>query len=358
MWDYYELLGLPRSAPPDDIKTAYRRLALKYHPDRNPGNKEAEEQFKLVSEAYQVLSDPEKRQLYDLYGHAGLEGMDFGGFSGFEDIFSGFGEIFEDFFGFGRRRRRSPQAQAGADLRHQVTLTLEEVVRGAEKELEVERRTNCRRCRGAGLEPGTQRQTCPQCNGQGQVSHHRGMLRVFTTCPNCRGVGTLITSPCQKCGGSGALKEKKKVQMRIPPGVDDGNRLRLRGEGEAGRGGGPKGDLYIEVKLAPHPVFKRQGRDLYYRNTLSFVTGALGTEISVPTLNSQVSLEIPPGTQSGAVFRLKGEGVPDLRNSQRGDLVVEIRLETPSHLSSRQEELLREFLRLEAAAPSEEQQKG
>ncbi|MEW6387135.1 MAG: molecular chaperone DnaJ [Thermodesulfobacteriota bacterium] len=358
MWDYYELLGLPRDAPPDDIKTAYRRLALKYHPDRNPGNREAEEQFKLVSEAYQVLSDPEKRQLYDLYGHAGLEGMDFGGFSGFEDIFSGFGEIFEDFFGFGRRRGRSARSQPGADLRHQVTLTLEEVIQGVEKELELERRTTCRRCRGKGLEPGTQLQTCPQCGGKGQISHHRGLLRVFTTCPGCRGAGTLVTSPCQKCAGFGTTKEKKKVHVRIPPGVDDGNRLRLRGEGEAGRGGAPKGDLYIEVKLAAHPLFKRQGKDLLYQKTISFVTGALGTEIAVPTLNGQVSLEIPPGTQSGTVFRLKGEGVPDLRSPERGDLIVEIRLETPTSLTSRQEELLREFLRLEKATLNEEGQKG
>ncbi len=350
MWDYYDLLKVGRNASVDDIKGAYRRLALKYHPDRNPGNKDAEEQFKRISEAYQVLSDPEKRQLYDLYGHAGLSGVDLGGFGGFDDLFGSFGDIFEDFFGFGRRKSRATQAQAGADLRHQVSLTLEQVVQGLHTELEVARRISCRRCNASGMEPGTERQVCPQCGGRGQISQSRGLLRVFTTCSTCRGMGSFITSPCQDCGGAGTLRENRKVQLRIPPGVDHGTRLRLRGEGETGRFGGPPGDLYIEVKVSPHPLFTRQGQSLHYQTHLSFVAATLGAEVEVPTLNGVAKLHIPPGTQPGATFRLQGEGLPDLRGARRGDLVVEVVLKTPLHLSTRQEELLKEFLALEAQA--------
>jgi len=347
MADYYDILGIRPHATLDEIKGAYRQLALKCHPDRNPGDKLAEEEFKRVSEAYQVLSDPEKRQLYDLYGPAGLNGMDLGDFGGFEDIFASFGEVFEDFFGFGRRRRRATRAQAGSDLRQVITLTLEEVLLGVEKELEVERRVPCRRCAGEGLEPGSKAQTCPRCGGRGQVSQSRGLLRVFTTCATCRGAGIFIPHPCETCGGHGMTRERRKMQVRIPPGVDHGNRLRLRGEGEAGRFGGPPGDLCIEVQVAPHPTLTRQGRDLLYRTELSFVEAALGWEITVPTLNGQAPLAIPAGTQAGAVFSLKGEGLPDLKNRKRGDLLVEVSLHTPTSLTPRQEELLKEFLKLE-----------
>jgi len=347
MADYYDILGIRPNATLDAIKGAYRQLALKYHPDRNPGDKVAEEAFKRVSEAYQVLSDPEKRQLYDLYGPAGLNGMDLGGFGGFEDIFASFGEVFEDFFGFGRRRRRASRGQAGADLRQVVTLTMEEVLEGAEKELEVERRVPCRRCAGEGLEPGTKAQTCAHCGGRGQVSQSRGLLRVFTTCSACGGAGIVIPHPCEACGGHGMTRERRKMQVRIPPGVDNGNRLRLRGEGEAGRSGGPSGDLYIEVQVAPHSTLTRQGRDLLFRTELSFVEAALGWEITVPTLNGQAPLIIPSGTQSGAVFSLKGEGLPDLKHRKRGDLLVEVALHTPTNLTPRQEELLKKFLKLE-----------
>jgi molecular chaperone DnaJ len=345
MTNYYELLGVGANATVDEIKSAYRQLALKYHPDRNPGDKTAEEEFKRVSEAYQVLSDPEKRQLYDLYGPAGLNGFDVGGFGGFEDIFSSFGDIFEDFFGLGRRRGgRASRAQFGADLRHTVTLTLEEVLTGVEKTITVERRILCQRCEGQGMEPGTSTQTCSTCGGRGQVSQSRGMLRVFTTCPVCRGAGSFIPHPCETCGGSGTIKEERQIQVRIPPGVDTGTRLRLRGEGEAGRFGGPPGDLYIEAQVMPHPFLRRKGRDLLYQTELSFVEAALGWEIIVPTLKGDAPLHIPPGTQPGEVFSLKGEGLPDLKTRKRGDILVEISLKTPTSLSPHQEELLKEFL--------------
>ncbi len=345
MKEYYEILGIAKDASLEDIKSTYRRLALKYHPDKNPGDTEAEDQFKLISEAYQVLSDSEKRQLYDLYGHAGLSDMDLGGFSGFEDIFGSFGEMFEEFFSFGGHRARADHAQPGADLRHRVVLTLEDVAHGLDTSLEVERRVSCRRCGGNGLEPGTQRQTCPRCGGRGQVSQSRGLLKIFNNCPDCLGAGTFITSPCVNCGGGGMVKEKKQLHVRIPPGVDAGTRLRLRGEGEAGTMGGPAGDLYLEVQIAPHPVFTRQERDLHYRAQLSFVEAALGTTVSIPTLNSQRRLTIPAGTQSGATFRIRGEGLPGLKGHPQGDLVVQMALETPTHLSPQQKKLLKEFLK-------------
>lgn len=346
MSEYYQILGVSRRATLEEIKSAYRRLALKYHPDKNPGDRIAEEQFKRISEAYQVLSDAEKRQLYDLYGQAGLAGMDLGGFSGFDNIFGSFGEIFEDFFSFGRRQKRSSGPQPGADLRQLVVLTLEEAAQGLDTSLEVERRVGCRGCRGTGLEPGTQRSPCPRCGGRGQVSQSRGMLKIHHTCPHCQGAGSIISSLCGDCGGAGIIKEKKQMHVRIPPGVDHGTRLRLRGEGEAGTLGGPPGDLYIEVQTAPHPLFTRDGQDLHYRTHLSFVEAALGTEVEVPTLHSRTRLRIPPGTQHGATFRIPGEGLPGLRGNSQGDLEVEIDLKTPTQLTPRQEELLKEFLRL------------
>jgi len=354
MRDYYEILEISHDTTVEEIKASYRRLAIRYHPDKNPGDRDAEEQFKHISEAYQVLSDSEKRQLYDLYGHAGLAGMDVGGFSGFEDIFGSFGEIFEDFFNFGQPQRRADQAQPGADLRHLVTVTLEDVAWGMETSLEIERGVPCRRCGGSGQEPGTRHQKCPRCQGRGKVSHSKRTLRLVNTCPQCEGTGTIIASHCTACRGTGMVQEKKQLQVRIPPGVDEGTRLRLRGEGEVGLRGGPPGDLYLEIKLAPHPLFTRQGRDLHYRASLSFVEAALGTTIEVPSLTSRARLEIPPGTQPGAAFPIPGKGLPGLRGKSRGDLVVAIELLTPSHLTSQQKELLVEFLKLaESVGPEE-----
>jgi molecular chaperone DnaJ len=347
MKEYYEILGICKDASLEDIKLTYRRLALKYHPDKNPGDVSAEEHFKLISEAYQVLSDSERRQLYDLYGLAGLEGLDLEGFGGFEDLFSSFGEVFDEFFSIGKKRPGTEQPQPGADLRHRVVLTLEEVAHGLDTSLEVERRVSCRRCGGQGLEPGSQRQTCLRCGGRGQVSQPRGPLKIFNNCPDCQGAGTVIPLPCEQCGGTGTVREKKQLQVRIPPGVDDGTRLRLRGEGEAGTLGGPPGDLYLEVQIAPHPVFSRQGRDLHYRVQFSFVTAALGTVVTVPTLTSQTRLEVPAGTQPGTLLRIPGQGLPGLKSKPRGDLVVEVSLETPANLTTQQKNLLQEFLKLQ-----------
>lgn len=357
MKEYYEILGIPREATLEEIKSTYRQLALKYHPDKNPGDKLAEEQFKTISEAYQVLSDSEKRQLYDLYGQAGLAGMDIGGFSGFEDIFGSFGEMFEEFFSFGSQRTRAERAQPGADLRHRVVLTLEEVAHGLDTSLEVERRVGCRRCDGSGLEPGTQRRTCLRCGGKGQISQSRGLLKIFNNCPDCLGAGAIITSPCVNCAGSGMVKEEKQLHVRIPPGVDSGTRLRLRGEGEAGTLGGPAGDLYLEVQIAPHPLFTREQRDLHYRATFSFVEAALGATLTIPTLNSQMPLKVPPGTQPGAAFRVPGKGLPGLKGKPWGDLVVEVALETPANLSPQQKKLLQEFLKLQAKPEGKKQKR-
>ena len=346
MTSYYEILEVSREATLEEIKTAYRRLALTYHPDKNPGDKVAEEQFKRISEAYQVLADLEKRQLYDLYGAAGLAGMDVGAFSGFEDVFNSFGEAFEDFFGFGRSRSRPDEPQPGADLRQRVVLTLEEVARGLSTSLSVDRRVHCPRCGGNGAEPGSDPQACPRCQGKGQVSQSKGLLKIMTTCPECQGAGTVVNTPCTGCEGAGVIKEKKQIQVRIPPGVDTGTRLRLRGEGEVGTNGAPPGDLYLEVYVAPHPVFTRKDKDLYYRAQISFVEAALGTEVEVPTLTAQTRLLIPPGTQPGATFRIPGLGLPGLRGKAPGDLVVVVDLQTPTRLSELQKQLLRQFLQL------------
>ena len=349
-WDYYAILGVPRQADAEEIKKAYRRLALKYHPDRNQGNRQAEEKFKEAAEAYEVLNDPEKRRLYDQFGHAGLQGMSFGGFRDFDDVFASFGDIFEDFFSFGGRSRRSPhRPQRGADLHYQVDIGFTEAIFGTDTTVEVGKTAVCPECHGNGVKAGSSLQTCSFCHGHGSISQVEGFFRINRTCPQCAGQGQVITDPCPQCHGQGRIRNIKQVNLRIPAGVDEGTRLRLRGEGEAGQNGGPPGDLFIDLRVGPHPVFQRQGLNLRCRVPVSFVEAAVGTEIDVPTLSGAKQLTIPPGTQPGAVFELFGEGVPDLRGNGCGSLMVELELTTPTNLTPRQMELLREFLRLEGS---------
>jgi len=347
--DYYEVLGVNRGASDSELKTAYRKLALKFHPDRNPGDKEAEEQFKEAAEAYEVLHDPQKRQIYDQYGHQGLEGTGFSGFGGFEDIFSSFGGIFEDLFGFGGgggRRSRS-HVQRGADLRYDLTLSFMDAAFGTETEIEVQKRVTCPECSGTGCESGTQPETCAHCQGAGQVSRTQGFFTVRTTCPVCRGKGQMITHPCKTCGGGGQVVDRKTVAVKIPAGVDSGSRLRLSNEGEAGAYGGPPGDLYVFISVEPHEFFHRDNTNVICQVPITVVQAILGDEISVPTLNGEKTLKIPKGTQHGDVFRFKGEGIPSLRNRRRGDQVIQAVIKIPTSVSKKQEKLLREFEKLE-----------
>ncbi|MBW1659746.1 MAG: molecular chaperone DnaJ [Deltaproteobacteria bacterium] len=343
--DYYEILGVARSATQEEIKKAYRKLALKYHPDRNPDNKEAEERFKEASEAYEVLSDPEKRQIYDQFGHDGLKGTGFTGFRGFEDIFSSFGDIFGDFFGFGARSRSGPTR--GDDLRYDLEITFEEAAFGKDVELEIPRTVRCETCGGTGAKPGTHPITCPACGGRGQVTRSQGFFSISTTCSTCQGTGQIIPEPCPDCGGTGRVKKKRKVALKIPAGVDTGSRLRLRGEGEAGERGGPPGDLYVVIHVKPHEFFERSGDDIYCKVPISFTTAALGGKVEVPTLEGVETIQIKKGTQSGEVFQLKGKGFPRLRGYGRGDEIIQVVVSVPKKLTKRQEELLREFAELE-----------
>ncbi|UCE52488.1 MAG: molecular chaperone DnaJ [Desulfobacterales bacterium] len=346
--DYYDILGVNRNASEDELKASYRKLALNYHPDRNPGNKEAEDKFKEAAEAYEVLRDPEKRSIYDQFGHQGLEGSGFSGFGGFEDIFSSFSDIFEDFFGFGMRRRSRTRVQRGADLRYDLTLSFMEAAFGTETEIEIEKTEPCPECHGNGCEPGTQPETCRQCGGTGQVSRTQGFFTVRTTCANCRGQGQTIPHPCAKCRGAGQVLVSKTVSVKIPAGVDNGSRLRLNNEGESGAYGGPPGDLYVFIHVEPHEFFKRRDNDVICLIPISFVQATLGDKISVPTLNGKKTLEIPKGTQPGDVFYFHGEGIPSLRNRNRGDQIIQVDIKTPTHLSKKQEALLREFADLES----------
>ncbi len=345
--DYYEVLGVSRDADESTLKATYRKLALKYHPDRNPGNKAAEEQFKEAAEAYEVLHDPQKRQIYNQYGHQGLEGSGFSGFGGFDDIFSSFGSIFEDLFGFSNGGGRS-RAQRGADLRYDMSLSFMEAAFGTETEIELKKGETCSTCNGDGCEPGTSLETCGHCQGSGQVSRSQGFFTVRTTCPRCQGNGQSIPNPCQQCRGRGQVVARKKVSVKIPAGVDSGSRLRLTGEGEAGALGGPHGDLYVFISVEAHDFFKRDNTDVVCQVPISFVQAALGDRIAVPTLVGEKTLKIPKGTQFGDVFRFRGEGIASLRSGRRGDQIIQAVIKTPTGVTKKQEQLLREFAKLES----------
>ena len=341
--DYYKILGVSRNASEEEIKKSYRRIAMQYHPDRNPGNKEAEENFKIASEAYEVLRDPEKRGIYDGYGIEGLKGTGFTGFRGFEDIFSAFGDIFEDFFGFGTTHRRGTRARPGADLRYDLKISFYEAAFGRDTEIEIPKNVLCEPCNGTGAKPGTYPTHCPSCRGTGQVTRSQGFFTISTTCGQCRGEGKIISHPCKECRGHGRVRMNKKIQIKVPPGVDTGSKLRIRGEGEEGLRGGASGDLFVFLYVEPHDFFSREGDDIICQIPISFPQAALGAELEVPTLNDKRNLTIPKGTESGDVFRIKGEGFPKLRGYGRGDQLVQIIVKTPKNLTKRQEELLGEF---------------
>jgi molecular chaperone DnaJ len=350
--DYYQVLGVEKSASPDEIKRAYRRMAIKYHPDKNPGNKEAEAKFKECAEAYEVLSDPEKRRQYDQYGHEGLRGTGMHDFSrmNVEDIFSMFG--FDDFFGsvFGGGRRgggRRGGPSRGYDLETGVELTLAEVAHGAEKTIEFTRQDRCPECNGSGAAPGTQPTRCPLCGGSGQVAKGGGFFQMVSTCPQCQGTGQIVKNPCPTCRGSGRVPKKRTVTIRVPPGVHEGQGIRVAGEGEPGRHGGPNGDLYVYVRIRPHEFLQRDGNDLVAVVPISFTQAALGATIDVPSLDGTRQLKVPAGTQYGSLFRIRGQGLPDVRSGRTGDELVQVTVETPTGLSARQEELLREFAETE-----------
>ena len=348
--DYYETLGVSRDSDGEEIKKAYRKLALKYHPDRNPGDKEAEEKFKEAAEAYEVLRNGEKKRIYDLYGHAGLEGTGFTGFGGFEDIFSAFGDIFEDFFGFGGRRSRRTGIRRGSDLRYDLELNLEEAYRGKEEELVFDRWELCEVCGGSGMEPGSEPEMCSNCQGRGEIVRSQGFFQIRTTCSTCGGTGQVIVDPCKQCQGNGKLRVERKVLVKIPPGVDTGTQLRIKGEGEPGEVGGVRGDLFVVIYVKEHPFFVRDGDDLRCQITLSFIQAALGTEVSIPVLDSdeEKDIAIPEGVQPEEIIRLKGMGMPSLRRGKGyGDLFVKIIVKIPTRLSQKQRELLMEFVELE-----------
>ncbi|TXI37431.1 MAG: molecular chaperone DnaJ [Methylophilus methylotrophus] len=343
--DYYEVLGVNRDASEEEIKKAFKKLAMKFHPDRNPDNPKAEESFKEAKEAYEILSDEQKRAAYDQYGHAGVD-PSMGGSGGFGGFNSGnfsdaFGDIFGDIFG-GARNQRS-NVYRGADLRYNLEISLEDAAKGTETKIRIPVQTTCETCHGSGARPGTSPVTCTTCNGHGQVRMQQGFFSVQQTCPKCHGTGKMVKEPCPTCHGGGRVKQNKTLNVKIPAGVDEGDRIRLSGEGEAGVNGGPTGDLYVVVHLKEHPIFQREGANLHCEMPISFSTAALGGEIEVPTLDGAAKMKIPAETQTGSVFRLRGKGIKPLRSSEHGDLMVHVVVETPVRLTEKQKELLREF---------------
>lgn len=363
--DYYELLGVAKNASEEDLKKAYRKKAVQYHPDKNPGNKEAEEMFKKISQAYEVLKDPEKRAAYDRYGHAAFEGPGAGagrrgpGGGGFHDPFDifrevfggagggGGGGIFDEMFGGGGSR---DGGRDGADLRYDLEITLEEAAGGVEKEISFRKAVTCERCDGSGAEPGSKRTTCPTCRGAGQIRRSGGIITFTQTCPTCGGAGTRVEKACSACRGEGRVPKTTKLNVRIPAGVDTGSRLRSAGNGEAGASGGANGDLYIVLAVKEHEVFERQGQDLFCEIPIKFTLATLGGTIEVPTLFGKASLKIPAGTQSGTTFRLRGKGMPSLRGGAQGDQLVRVHVEVPSSLTGEQRRLLEEFARVSGDA--------
>ena len=365
--DFYDILGVARNATDEEIKKSYRKLAMKYHPDRNPDSKEAEDKFKEAKEAYEMLSDPQKRAAYDQYGHAGVDpnmgGMGGGqGFGGFSDAF---GDIFGDIFGGGaaagaRGGRGGPQVYRGADLRYSMEISLEEAAHGHETQIRVPSWSSCESCGGEGAEPGTKVETCGTCHGAGQVRVSQGFFSMQQTCPRCNGSGKHIPKPCKKCHGAGKTKSQKTLEVKIPAGIDDGMRIRSAGNGEPGVNGGPSGDLYVEVHVKEHSVFERDGDDLHCQMPISFIDAALGGEIQVPTLSGKASFDVPEGTQSGKTFRLRSKGIRSLRTSLPGDLYIHVQVETPVKLNQEQKDILKqldESLKL-GGAKHNPQQKG
>ncbi|UCC41751.1 MAG: molecular chaperone DnaJ [Candidatus Aminicenantes bacterium] len=349
--DYYEILEVQRNAASEEIKKAYRRMALKYHPDRNPNNKEAEEKFKKAAEAYSVLIDPEKRSIYDRFGHDGLRGEGFSGFSGFNSsVFEDFEDILGNFFSFSfgdifgtQTRKRAHYPQRGRDLALELEITLEEAAFGLEKEINLNRTELCPVCGGSKMRPGTQKSSCPKCQGRGQTRYQQGFFTVSRGCTYCHGTGEIITSPCEDCRGSGGVRRKKELKIKIPAGVDDSMRLRIQGEGEAGDKGAPRGDLYVITRVKKHDFFERKENNLFCQVLLSFTQAALGTTLNIPTLEEDETLKIPAGTQTGEFFKIKGKGIKDLEHRGRGDIFVEVTVQTPVNLNKEQKELLKKF---------------
>ena len=353
--DYYDVLGVGKSADASEIKKAYRKLAMKYHPDKNPGDKEAEEKFKEINEAYEVLSDETKRRNYDQFGHEGVNGQGFGGaggfggqgFGGFDDIF---GDIFGDMFGGGfgggsRQRRRGPER--GADIKQRISISFEEAAFGKKVQVKINRSEECDQCHGSGAKPGTSKKTCPTCHGSGQVQSVQrtpfGNIASTRTCSTCNGEGEVIDSPCTKCHGKGSIRKTKTIEVDVPAGIDAGQMIKLSGQGEVGEKGGPRGDLYIIVNVQKHEIFTREGYDVYIEMPIRFTQAALGDKLEVPTLDGKVSYNLPEGTQTGTVFRLREKGIPKLRSNSRGDQYVKVIIDTPKKLNEEQKDLLRRF---------------
>lgn len=346
--DYYEVLGVQRDAIPEQIKKAYKKLAIANHPDRNPGDEAAVDRFKESAEAFEVLSDPQKRSRYDRFGHAGVAGNGAGTqFRDVSDIFDAFGDLFDGFGMFGDGQRRGGRAHRGSHLRSSVTVDLLEAASGCTRILEITRREKCATCQGTGARAGTKPQTCDYCGGRGRVLHSQGFFRVQTTCPACQGSGQVVREKCADCGGTGTQMQTSKLEVKVPPGVDNGMQLCLRGEGEAGPVGGPAGDLYVDLQVKPHPFFERHDKNLSCRVPVSFSQAALGTEIEIPLLDGRRRLSIPAGSQPGEMLRLGGLGMPDPHGGRRGDLFIEIQVEVPKHPSGQQKRLLRELAELE-----------